>query len=190
MLKKVRGLLDTRELIETLNRGLESQSGKIDGLSRDISSVSQELLLLRKEISGAKKIQSGVFYNFEKELGKFSDQRKKLKHEIKDFNIFKRDIREKIFETAKKDIQKGIEILNDDLNDYKSLKKDIISMGKELDGLLEEIVKFRKISANIKEKDFEMVSFSNQVMKMEKEKLDLMRKIDSMERLVSRMRRR
>ena len=52
-----------------------------------------------------------------------------------------------------------------------------------------EINKFLAISRNIKEKDFEMTHFARQLREGDREKLELMRKVDTMERLVSRMRR-
>ena len=54
----------------------------------------------------------------------------------------------------------------------------------------EEINKFIEISRSIKEEDFELTKFARHLMDMDREKLELMRKIDTLERLVSKIRRR
>ena len=54
----------------------------------------------------------------------------------------------------------------------------------------EEIGKFVEISKNIRKEDFELTKFARHLLEMDREKLELMRKIDTMERLVSKIRRK
>ena len=49
--------------------------------------------------------------------------------------------------------------------------------------------KFTEISRNIKQGDFELTKYANKLLEADKEKLELMRKIDTLERLISKMRR-
>ena len=68
-------------------------------------------------------------------------------------------------------------------------KKELIAIVKrtsEISALLNNI---SEIGKNIRKEDFELSRFGNQLMQMDKEKLELMRKIDTLERLISRMRR-
>ena len=53
-----------------------------------------------------------------------------------------------------------------------------------------ELSKFLDISRNIKKEDFELVRHSRNLAEMGREKLELMRKIDNLERMLSKMRRR
>ena len=50
--------------------------------------------------------------------------------------------------------------------------------------------KFMEISRNIKAKDFEMEKFAAELLKRDQEKLELMRKIDTLERMLASMQRR
>ena len=76
-----------------------------------------------------------------------------------------------------------------DSDNYNELKENINKITEKVNNLSEEINKFTEISRNIKKEDFELTRFAHQLIEMDKEKLELMQKIDTLERLVSKMRR-
>ena len=53
-----------------------------------------------------------------------------------------------------------------------------------------EIDKFKEIASQVNKGDFELKKCADELRKGDKEKLELMRKIDNLERLVSKMRQR
>ena len=67
------------------------------------------------------------------------------------------------------------------------VKGGMIRIGYSIiDSLLVSAIK----KNHIKKEDFELTKFARNLAEMDKEKLDLMRKIDTLERLVSKIRRR
>src|SRR3989344_4682339 len=92
-------------------------------------------------------------------------------------------------EELQKELQLKLGNLNKDAEEYNELKGQIANISLKVNNLSEEISKFLSISKNIKERDFEMTHFARQLIDMDREKLELMRKIDTLERLVGRMRR-
>jgi len=63
------------------------------------------------------------------------------------------------------------------------------SMVAQIKNISTEINKFSDISKNIKKEDYELTKFANQLLDLDKEKLELMRKIDTLERLIAKQRR-
>ncbi len=53
-----------------------------------------------------------------------------------------------------------------------------------------ELDKLQVVAASIKQQDFEMTKFAHQLLQMDQHKLELMRKIETLERLVAMERRR
>ena len=120
-----------------------------------------------------------ISHNFEKEFFQF----KLLKSQMQ------KKLMEKFEEELDKERKIQSEKLEGDGKIYQELKENISEIIKKVNRLGDEINKFIEISQTIKKEDFEMTRFANKLREMDKEKLDLMRKLDTMERLVSKMRR-
>ena len=96
---------------------------------------------------------------------------------------------QKFEEELGKELKLNMESLKADAEKYNELKGQINSISFKVNDLSDEIGKFLNISRHIKEKDFEMNRFARDLLAMDKEKLELMRKVDTLQRLVGRMRR-
>lgn len=59
----------------------------------------------------------------------------------------------------------------------------------ELNKLKNDVTKLSAVAGKIKAEDFELAKFSNQLLAADREKLQLMSKIDTLERLIAKMRR-
>ena len=95
----------------------------------------------------------------------------------------------KLEEEISNEMTTHFERLKTDASQYNELKKDVLNISNTTQKLTDEINKFLTISQEIKKGDFELSKFANNLLVMDKEKLDLMRKIDTLERLVSKIRR-
>lgn len=96
---------------------------------------------------------------------------------------------EKFEEELDKELKIQMETLKIDAGSYNELKENIAKITDKVNNLSEEINKFTAISSSIKKEDFELTRFANQLREADKEKLELMEKINTLERLVSKMRR-
>ena len=87
-------------------------------------------------------------------------------------------------------MQVNRESLKKDAEEYNELRNKVAEILSRLNLTTNEISKFIEISRSIKKEDFELTRFARQLLEMDREKLELMRKIDTLERLVSKIRRR
>jgi len=187
MLQKIRDVLKTKEDIDLMNRNLEENNKVISELKIGLES-------LKKELGETKKSQDEFLKNFKENLFVIKNLREDFGKELYEFKLLKGQLQKKILEKFEEELQKDLEVNRDalrkDTDDYTELRKKVAEILSRLNLTGDEINKFIEISRSIKKEDFELTKFARQLTDMDREKLELMRKIDTLERLVSKIRRR
>ena len=187
MLQKIKDVLKTKEDIDLMNKNIE-ENNKI------ISELKVELESLKNELTETKKTQDEFLKNFRENLFVIKNLKDDFGKEIYEFKLLKAQLQKKILEKFEEELQKDLEVnresLKKDTDDYSELRKKVAEILSRLNLTTEEINKFIEISKSIKKEDFELTKFARQITDMDREKLELMRKIDTLERLVSKIRRR
>lgn len=186
MIQKIKDLMQTKELIDEINK-------KVQDHSTEVNTLKQELTTLNKALDEIKGNQTEFLTNFKDNLNTISESKENLKKEVYDFRLLKaqtqKNILEKFEEELGNELKVNSEKLKNDISEYNTLKNKMESMVSTLDKLSVEINKFSEISGNIKKCDFELTKHAQNLVEADKEKLELMRKIDTLERLISKMRR-
>ena len=72
----------------------------------------------------------------------------------------------------------------------KEMEESMLQIRDELKQLCAETAKLKTVSSGIKQQDFELVKFAEKLKAVEDEKLGLIRQVDSLQRLVSSLRRK
>ena len=187
MLQKIKDLMRIKEEIDVINKNTGENS-------RIISDLKNELESLKKELIENKKTQDEFLKNFKENLFVIKNLREDFGKELYEFKLLKSQLQRKILEKFEEELQKDLQInrenLKKDAEDYNELRKKVAEILSRLNLTSEEINKFIEIGKSIKKEDFELTKFARNLMEMDREKLELMRKIDTLERLVSKIRRR
>ena len=190
MLQKIKNLMQIREEIDKINEKLSNTTEAANSLKNDINALKEQL---NSYISKINEKNSEFFRNFDENINIIKNARDSFQKELFDFKLLKSQTQRKILGKFEEELQKELQLklgnLNKDAEEYNELKGQIANISLKVNNLSEEISKFLSISKNIKERDFEMTHFARQLIDMDREKLELMRKIDTLERLVGRMRR-
>ena len=179
--------MKTKEGIDLINKNIEE--------NRNITSeLKNELESLKKELIEIKLNQHEFLKNFKENLFVIKNLREDFGKEIYEFRLLKGQMQRKILEKFEEELQKDLEInkeyLKKDAENYNEIRKKVAEILSRINLTSEAINKFVEISKNIKKEDFELTKFARQITDMDREKLELMRKIDTLERLVSKIRRR
>ena len=186
MLQKIKDLMRTKEDIDKINKNIEENSNIISGLKTELES-------LKKELSETKTSQQEFLKNFKDNLFVIKNLREDFAKEVYEFRLLKGQLQKRLLEKFEEELQKDLEINRDNLKkdaeDYNDLRKKVSEILSRLNLTNEEINKFTEISKSIKKEDFELTKFARHLIDMDREKLELMRKIDTLERLVSKIRR-
>ncbi|HLC62306.1 MAG TPA: hypothetical protein VJI52_04795 [Candidatus Nanoarchaeia archaeon] len=187
MIQKFRDLMKTKEDLDLINKNVEENN-------RIISDLKAELTSLKNEVSETKSIQQDFLGTFKDNLTVIKNLREDFGKELYEFKLLKGQLQKKILDKFEEELQKDLEVnresLRNDANEYNELRGKVSEVLSRLNLTSEEITKFTEISKNIKKEDFELTKFARQIVDMDREKLELMRKIDNLERLVSKIRRR
>lgn len=187
MLQKIRGLMNVKEDIDSINKNVE-ENNKV------ISELKTELETLRNGLAENNNAQAEFLRNFKENLGVIKNLREDFGKELVEFKLLKAQLQRKILDKFEEELQKDLEVnreaLRKDADDYNELRKKAAEILSRLNLTNSEITKFIEISQSIKKEDFELTKFARHLLEMDREKLELMRKIDTLERLVSKIRRR
>ena len=187
MLQKIKDLMKVKEDIDLINKNIEENSKLISDLKMQLESLKSELI-------ETKKMQKEFLHNFKENFFVIKNLREDFGKEIYEFKLLKGQLQRKILEKFEEELQKDLEVnreaLQKDVEDYNELRKKVNELLSRLNLTSEEMNKFIEISRNIKKEDFELTKFARHLMEMDREKLELMRKIDTLERLISKIRRK
>ena len=187
MLTKIKELMNVKENLDEINRNVKDNN-------KTISELKDELESLKKELNENNKTQKEFLKNFKEDLAVIHNLREDFGKELYEFKLLKGQLQRKILDKFEEELQKDLEInreaLKKDAVDYNELRKKAAEILSRLNMTTAEISKFMEIGKSIKKEDFELTKFARHLLEMDREKLELMRKIDTLERLVSKIRRR
>ena len=187
MLQKIKDLMKTKEDLDLINKNIEENNNLISGLKTELES-------LKKELNETQKTQQEFLKTFKENIFVIKNLREDFGKELYEFKLLKGQLQRKILDKFEEELQKDLEVnresLKKDAEDYSELRSRVAGILLKLNLTGEEINKFIEISKSIKKEDLELTRVARQVVDMDREKLELMRKIDALERLVSKIRRR
>jgi chromosome segregation ATPase len=116
-----------------------------------------------------------------------------LKNEITDFKLFvskiKKDILTELTAEFSREMKETTVGIYADLESFRELKNEADLLKAQTSQMKQEMAKLIEISSKIRSADFELAKYSRLIEEGDKEKLELMRKIDTLERLVAKQRR-
>ena len=186
MLKKIKDLMEIKDIINDMSSKFEDNAKTVMKLSNDIESMN-------KELDSLKDSQRKLVTELKKDSESIRDTKEDFRNEIIDFKLVKSRLEKKLVEKFEEEIKEDLvprfERLEKHVKGFEDLGDNVALITKRVVGLSSELQKFTDISENIKKGDFELTKFAGHMKGLENEKLELMRKIDTMERLVSKMRR-
>jgi len=190
MLQKIKDLMTIRDHIDVIKNNLNYTTNSMNELKTEFGTLKQQINDNINEVDVKK---NEFFKNFDENIDLMKTIRHDFEKELFDFKLLRAQMQKKIIEKFEEELSKELKIQIDNLRldatSYNELKEEIYGITNKVNNLGEEINKFITISSNIKREDFELTGFANKLMEMDKEKLELMQKIDTLERLVSKMRR-
>ena len=179
-----------KEQIDVIKNNLNYTTNSMNDLKTEIGTLKQQI---NENISSINDKNNEFFKNFDENLNLIKNTKQNFEKELFDFKLLKSQMQKRIVEKFEEELDKELKIqmetLKIDAGSYNELKENIAKITDKVNNLSEEINKFTAISSSIKKEDFELTRFANQLREADKEKLELMEKINTLERLVSKMRR-
>lgn len=190
MIKGVKELMKSKETADTILSEMKEQKKEVTSLRKEISLLKADLLELKKSSHETDKRHEEMAEKLESELASFSELRAKLGKEIKELSIDKSRMTDKVINNVRDDVSRFTSVLDTDLEKFNRLKDQLSDVKSSIKDAESELKRFRDIPSKIKTADFDLTKHAAKLKTMHDEKISLVRKIDSLERLVARLRRR
>ena len=144
-----------------------------------------------EEIDLAEKIRQEKYHAEIKRITECGDSFQK---ELQEFKTLRRHLQTEIVTKVSTDIKKELEVyilnIRKKIDELNGVAESAAETRDTVLAVKNEIEKFKSIASSIKKEDFALHKHALELKTREKEKLELLRKIDQLERMVAQMRRR
>lgn len=182
-------LASLKSLAVSQQQMIDAQSQALSALRSDLATRENTILDRLDRLSN---IEGERARQADLRLGEFDRLNSKYSGALENLKLIREGLVDRLGEKIEKDFHSKIfehtERLKTDAMKYDALKTNLTGVANTLSILTGEIDKFNRISQKLSEKDFELGSYIRHVEKHDKHKLELMREIDRLQRLVGRMR--
>lgn len=186
MLQKIKDLMRIKDEISEISKKFDENAELVKSFNVNINS-------LKKEIDGLKEGQHKLVEKLQEDSDIIKEVKEELRKEINDFKLIKSRMEKKLLECFEEEIKKELiprfERMEKHVKNFEDLGGKVAVIAGRVVNLSSELQKFCDISESIKKEDFELTKYANKLRSVENEKLELMRRIDTLERLIARMRR-
>ena len=193
MIQKFKDILQISKNLEQVDTKLKTLSSDSEELRVNFDSVKKSVEELKKTVVDSSKVQEKLLKNFNENVDAISSIRDEMKEELFKFSVLKGQMQDKIMKKFSEELENEIaerkKDLDVDTGKYKEVKGIVEETALELGKAKQEIKKWIDISSKIKAEDFELIKFTKQMKELESEKLELMQKVDNLERMIGKMRR-
>lgn len=190
MIKKIKELMEAKEAVDKLSSGVENNIMVVNELTKEISELKESFSNVKRQIN---KDSIELADSLKDKIETINSLKESLQNEVSNFKVFLNNQKKGMLEDLTKEFREEIlnhtDSLKGDISSYNELKQQVSNVLSQTTTLTEEIQKLKEISKNIRKEDFELTNFVNKVTEMDKEKLRLMKEIDTLQRLIAKSRR-
>ena len=193
MIEKFKNLIKTDEVINEINEKIESTSSQVTTLQKNIENLNSTIENLKTELIEMKNNNEELTKSSRISVEASHSVLNDLRKEVYDFKLLKSQIQNKVLQKFEEELSANLTTNTDklkrDLENYSDIKKSTADMLTTFLDIKTDVTRLKTISQNINAGDFELNKFANQLKSADNEKLALMRRIEKLEMLISRMRR-
>lgn len=179
--------------IEEIQQLLTDLSTRIQSQNIEIAKLKESNDELTAELDDSRNNLKALSEELRIVTESFNQADSEVRAEITDLKLFlskaKKDLVNDLNAEFSREMKEATNSIYNDLESFRELKTKAEGLKNDFGEIKCEIIKFLEIASKIKQSDFQLERYAKLLEEGDKEKLDLMRKIDTMERLVAKQRR-
>lgn len=176
---------DVEEIKEQLSN-LSNELSSLKENSNKQSQQNQELLTLLSEL---KSNQSSYFSEMNKEVEEIISLKQEFSKSVRSFELLHKRIYDQLYTRVHEVLREHTNDLKATTDSYNSTAPKVNEMLETLNTLHSEIARFKAIAKHLRENDFQLVNHQKNLERLDNEKLHLLKKIDSLQRMIGKSRR-
>lgn len=186
MLKRIKGFYNLTDDVEQLNVSFRT-------FQQLMSEISIQFKTELAELKELKNYQMEYLENYKKNVAEIEQIKENLRKEVDDFQALKLQTQKSILDKFERELRANFLKYNDELkidkDKYNKIKDKVDATIQNIFMLNAEIGKLTEVSKKIKSSDFDLVKIHQNMVQEDRNKLELMKKVDELERLLARMKR-
>lgn len=194
MFDKLKTLIKMHDEIEKITKDMEHQAKAFNEMKSENEGLRKDIHELKSEVKKLRESTDEFLDEFSENIKSLKNLKGDIEGELSDLKLFKsrlnHTIKDELLTEFRNNVNETCDRLKTDVKQYNDLKHKLEEMAKTMELANQNMHNFNKIASEIKEKDFSLERYAKQLQKQDSEKLELMRKIDALERLISVERRR
>ncbi|MBS3121779.1 hypothetical protein J4434_02765 [Candidatus Woesearchaeota archaeon] len=194
MFSKIKGLMESEEKISEIHGQLTTHCDTLKQQTEIIKELHNEITNLKTNFTNFHSENSNHLNQFQQELGEIKNTRNNISEELNELKLLKTHIKQRLVEELtnefKTELKSEVERIKTDVKSYNDLKQTLQGVVITIANLKGEIEKFNNIAKDVKEKDFLLERHAKQLQNFADEKVELLQKINTLERLIGKERRR
>ncbi len=176
---------ELNELLELIRKNSEA----IAEQNKEIISLQSQISLMGKSFESIGSDNRKLSESVKEAVFAVQNLNSELEESTTDLKVLKGHLQTRIADKIEEEFRSLLSRFEKDVDSIGKLNSEIMTIHTEISRLRAEIERLSKVSSSIKSMDFELSNYAKRLQADDAEKLRLMRQIDSMERLVSKIRR-
>ncbi len=182
-------VLQSKELNELAEK-LKANNEALERQNSAIAELEKRLASLDAEVSKISEANRSVISSIQTAESSIKGLNEELADSISDLKILKTQLQSKIGDKIEAEFKALLSRFEKDVESVSKLSREMQGITTEVATLKTEIEKLTKIGSTVKTMDFELTNYAKRLTADDAEKLRLMRQIDTLERMISKLRRR
>ena len=189
MLSRIKEIVSGSEMKELTSQLAE----QLKQISEAVKEQTEAMAALKREGEDSKAAAAAMAEEIKKSISVAKELQEAIRIDIAELKTLSGHIQGSIKQKISDDMMELTKEVRAKLEGAEKLKHEVAASAtaviSELSKLKNDITKLSAVAEKIKAEDFELAKFSNQLLAADREKLQLMSKIDMLERLIAKMRR-
>tara|TARA_Y100000310_G_C20659642_1_gene803988 strand:+ start:186 stop:758 length:573 start_codon:yes stop_codon:yes gene_type:complete len=181
-----------KQQVEDVQKGLDELRERVGQQTLEVVKLKETNEELQTELDDSRQSMQQLQETLQETTQTLSQSVKQMNNEVVELKLYLSKTRKELVTDLTSEFSQEMKNttgqLLDDVQSLKKLKDSFASVEDDLSAMRNDVLKFLAISEKVSETDFELTNYQKTLEMNDKEKLDLLRKIDSLERLVAKQR--
>lgn len=192
-LKKIIGN-DSEEAIEQVEYLLKRLQREVKKTSRELEEQQEKNITLIKHIEELNKQHSILSQEVEATNLKLKEATKQIEKATSEIQVFKPSVETKLInqitQKLESELANATNKINAEANGFAQAKEVFSKHLKQSKETIDEMEKLKTVISKIDEKDFTLEAYAKQLDKNDREKVKLLKRIDELESMLAKMKRK
>jgi len=188
MLGKIRDALEAKKMAEGVSAQLENQQQKLSEQKTSIDNLTNSVSELTDVVSTLKSYQQELQASYTEGITAAQKLKSELASNVVNIQVLKGQLQNHIVNKVSEELQQFVGQFKGKVDEMSKLQSEMLLIATDVNKVRDELNRFTAVSTRLKDMDFQLTNYALKLESNDKEKLQLMRQIDSLQRLVSKLR--